>query len=283
MVKRAVRHRIDADYFLADAWFGNKPTIRLAHEVNTVPIVRMKNDKTVYRYCIIKAGRKVYQTYNAQQLYQQVVRKNWTSCADTPYQSVSVDVELNLAKSDKEPAQWVKAQLLYVRGAAKEDKPTVGKKDWALFLTTDLALTPQKILEIYALRWGIEVYFKEAKQYLGWLKEQTETFASHVASLHLCAIRYAMLVYAKAQNNNRVCDMRRDMKEQLTLLSYGKKLWGLFRFLIQVSLNEIQDELSGQIKLIMDTLDKNILSFFTQALQLDQQTLNLESREHARL
>ena len=72
--------------------------------------------------------------------------------------------------------------------------------------------------------------------------------------------------------------MRRDMEEQLTLLSYGKKLWGLFRFLIQVSLNEIQDELSGQTKLIMDTLDKNILSFFTQALQLDQRTLNLESR-----
>ncbi len=277
MVKRAVRNRIDADYLLADAWFGNKPTIRLAHEVNTVPILRMKNDKTLYRYCIVKEGRKTYHHYNAQQLHQKVVRKNWKMCTDTPYQSVSVEVELNLAQSDKEPEQWVKVQLLYVRGVVKEDKPVVGKKDWALFLTTDLALSPQKILEIYALRWGIEIYFKEAKQYLGWLKEQTETFASHIASLHLCAIRYTMLVYAKAQNNNRVCDVRRDMKEQLTLLSYGKKLWGLFRFLIQVSLNEIQDELKGQIKLIMDTLDKNILRFFTQALQLDQRTLNLES------
>ncbi len=278
MVKRAVRNHIEADYFLADAWFGNKPTIRLAHEVNSIPIVRMKNDKTLYRYCTIKDGRKVYQNYNAQQLHQEIVRKNWKTCADTPYQSVSVNVELDLAKSDKEPAQWVNVQLLYVRGAAKEEKTTVGKKDWALFLTTDLALSPQKVLEIYALRWGIEVYFKEAKQYLGWLKEQTETFASHIASLHLCAIRYAMLVYAKAQNNNRVCDIRRDMGEQLTLLSYGKKLWGLFRLLIQVSLNEIKNELSGQIKLIMDTLDKNILNFFTQALQLDQRTLNLESR-----
>lgn len=270
MVKRAVKNRIEADYFLADAWFGNKPTIRLAHEANTVPILRMKNDKTRYRHCTIKKGRKVCQEYNAQQLYQEAVRKHWTACADTPYQCVSVEVELDLASSAKAPAQWVKAQLLYVRGAAKDDKPTVGKKDWALFLTTDLALSPQQILEIYALRWGIEVYFKEAKQYLGWLKEQTETFASHIASLHLCAIRYAMLVYAKAQHHNRICEMRRDMEEQLTLLSYGKKLWGLFRFLIQVSLNEIQNKLSGQIKLIMDTLDKNIFSFFTQALQLDQ-------------
>lgn len=280
MVKRAMRHRIEADYLLADAWFGNKPTIRLSHEANMVPILRMKNDKTLYRYFTIEEGRKVYQNLNAQQLHQLVVKKNWKACTNTPYQCVSIEVELNLALSKKEE-EWVKVQLLYVRGTTTDDKPTVGKKDWALFLTTELALTPQIILEIYALRWGIEVYFKEAKQYLGWLKEQTETFASHIASLHLCAMRYAMLVYAKAQNNNRVCDMRRTVEEQLTLLSYGKKLWGLFRFLIQLSLNEIQDELDGKVKLILDTLDKNILSFFKQALQLDQRTLDLESAEQA--
>lgn len=110
MVRRAVRNRIEADYFLTDAWFGNKPTIRLAHEANTVPIVRMKNDKTLYRYCCIQSGHKVCQSYNAQQIYQEVVRKNWKNCANTPYQSVSVEVELNLATSDKEQEQWVKVQ-----------------------------------------------------------------------------------------------------------------------------------------------------------------------------
>ncbi|NQY63357.1 MAG: hypothetical protein HRT38_06415 [Alteromonadaceae bacterium] len=29
------------------------------------------------------------------------------------------------------------------------------------------------MLEIYALRWGIEVYFKEVKQKLGFFKEQS--------------------------------------------------------------------------------------------------------------
>jgi len=281
MVKRAVRHRIEADYFLADAWFGNKSTIRLAHEANTVPVVRMKNNKLRYRYGVSKAGRRVYSDYTAQELYQVAVKKNWKACASTPYQSVVVDIELNLATSEKEPAQWIKARLLYVRGAAKDEKTTVGKKDWALFLTTDLALTPQKILEIYALRWGIEVYFKEAKQHLGWLKEQTETFASHVASLHLCAIRYALLVCAKAQRYSRVCDSRRDVEEQLTLLSYGRKLWEFFRLLIQLSLNEIKDELNNQVGLITETLDKSIRRFFEQALQLDHRTLSLESKVQA--
>jgi len=281
MVKRAVKHDIEADYFLADAWFGNKPTIRLAHEVNTVPIVRMKNNKTRYRYVSYQDGQEVRSEYTAQQLYKEVVKKNWKRCgSSSPYQSVSVEVELNLASTDKEPEQWVKTKLLFVRGAAKGEKQTVGKKDWALFLTTDVSLTPQEILEIYALRWGIEVYFKEAKQHMGWLKEQTETFASHIASLHLCAIRYAMLVCAKARDGGRMCDMRKSVEEQLTLLSYGKRLWGLFRLIIEMSLDELKDELDGKIELIMNTLDKNIMRFFTQALQLDHRTLELESKEY---
>ncbi|MCU7879155.1 MAG: hypothetical protein KZQ66_17120 [Candidatus Thiodiazotropha sp. (ex Lucinoma aequizonata)] len=35
----------------------------------------------------------------------------------------------------------------------------VGKKDWVLFLTTDIRLSMSKMLETYALRWGIEIYF----------------------------------------------------------------------------------------------------------------------------
>ena len=54
-------------------------------------------------------------------------------------------------------------------------EPEVGKKDWALFVCTDTTLSTSKILEVYALRWGIEVYFKEAKQHLGFLAEQTRT------------------------------------------------------------------------------------------------------------
>ena len=36
-------------------------------------------------------------------------------------------------------------------------------------LTTDPQMSMIRILEVYALRWGIEVYFKEAKQHLGFL------------------------------------------------------------------------------------------------------------------
>jgi IS4 transposase len=41
------------------------------------------------------------------------------------------------------------------------------------------------VLEIYALRWAVEVYFKEAKQHLGFLKEQSIHYAAYIASIHL--------------------------------------------------------------------------------------------------
>jgi hypothetical protein len=52
---------------------------------------------------------------------------------------------------------------LFVR-SVNEAKQQASKYDWALFLTTDSQLEDEKILEVYALRWGIEVYFKEAKK-----------------------------------------------------------------------------------------------------------------------
>ena len=64
------------------------------------------------------------------------------------------------------------------------------KDNWGVFLSTDIRLSPEEILSIYSLRWGIEVYFKEIKQHFGFLKEQTGDYAVQYASIHLAAIRF---------------------------------------------------------------------------------------------
>jgi len=75
--------------------------------------------------------------------------------------------------------------LVFVRGVADSDKQQPGKHDWVVFLSTDSHLEPQKILELYAMRWAIEVYFKESKQHLGFLKEQARHNACYISSIHL--------------------------------------------------------------------------------------------------
>ena len=90
----------------------------------------------------------------------------------TEKQFIPLDSELYIsrvkAKPLKEPDHWIKVKLLFVRGVI-EEKQRAGKHDCALFFSTDSYLSDERILEIYALRWGIEVYFKEAKQKLGFL------------------------------------------------------------------------------------------------------------------
>ena len=134
-----------------------------------------------------------------------------------------------------------------------------------------------KILETYALRWGIEVYFKEAKQHLGFLKEQTATFASHTASIHLCAIRYLMLVHNKLEDQDaRIGEIRSQIQDQLDSLSFAARLWQLFRAILSGTRNELQAVPGSSAGMIMRAIDQRVHAFFIRSLQLDAFTMRLE-------
>ena len=81
---------------------------------------------------------------------------HFSSIEGQKYQAKIVDVELNLAEN-KDAEKWVKVRLLFVRGNAGDTQTTAGKHDWAVFLTTDMNLSSAEILELYALRWAIEI------------------------------------------------------------------------------------------------------------------------------
>lgn len=40
-------------------------------------------------------------------------------------------------------------------------------KDWICIVSTDINLSPEKVIELYGRRWSIEVAFKAQKSYLG--------------------------------------------------------------------------------------------------------------------
>jgi len=62
---------------------------------------------------------------------------------------------------------------------------------------TDLDLDFERAYKTYATRWSIEVFFKEAKQYLGLGKCESRDFDAQVAHTSLCLIRYNILSVAK--------------------------------------------------------------------------------------
>jgi SRSO17 transposase len=278
MINRAQRAGINADYLLADAWFGTKPMIRTALDAELTPLLRMKKSTMKYRLTQSCQGVQKMQDLDVQALYQTCIRCRWERIKGQPYQAKPLDVELNLNDSTDKETQWIKVRLLFVRGLGADEKQQAGKNDFAVFLTTDITLEPQQMLEIYALRWSIEVYFKEGKQYLGFLKEQSNHYAAYVASIHLTAIRFCMLVIAKAQF---LCDgfaqVRNELTANINAIDYAARLWGFFRALIAGALDEMKALLGDVVNQVMETIERHVEGFFVQALQLDSRTLRLEA------
>ena len=118
------------------------------------------------------------------------------------------------------------------------------------------------------------MYFKEAKQHLGFLAEQTRTFVSHTASIHLRAIRYLMLVHA-VSGGARIGQCRADIEEQLNLMSFAARLWQIGAIICD-TLDELGDTLGCTAEALMKAFDEKVNQFFTKSLQLDAFTMRLE-------
>ena len=201
------------------------------------------------------------------------MRTAWQPIRGQKYQAKIVDVELNLAEN-KDSEEWVKVRLLFVRGNAGDTQAPAGKHDWAVFLTTDTALSPAEILELYSMRWAIEVYFKEAKQHLGFLKEQSNHYAAYIASIHLTAIRFCLLVIAKqTQGFGNIAQARQTLCSNSTDISFAGKLWQVFRVVISGALDGLKAILCDAVAMVMDVIEAHIECWFLQVLQLDVRTL----------
>lgn len=275
MLSRAVRSGFHADYVAADAWFGNKEMMRTALSLDMTAILRMKKNKLKYR---VKLERR-WQRLNANELYQKAVRKQWRKVIDMPWKAVEMLVQVDLSSETGKYAKpdYRTVKLLFVRGVNEEPDIDGSRKDWALFLSTDPQIATNTMLTTYALRWGIEVYFKEAKQHLGFLQEQTISFSSHTASIHLCAIRYLMLVHGKLDRpNSSVGQIRTDIQDQLNSLSFATQLWQIFRAIICGTLESFSTKLGRAVKQIMAAVDNKIDEFFVRSLQLDAFTMVIE-------
>jgi hypothetical protein len=95
MMKRAQRDGLNADYLVADAWFGTKPMIRTALDLGVCPILRMKKNNMKYR-SVIKGRKK--ELLDAKELYAQAIKGEWKRVRGLPWKSVALEVELDLSE-----------------------------------------------------------------------------------------------------------------------------------------------------------------------------------------
>jgi len=265
MLRRAVRKGFRAKYFVADSWYGCRDIIVACLSLHITPVLRMKRGNQKYRY------QGAWRT--ADELWAAYAHGTLQKIPGLPYKAATIDLLMDLSTEGK-TADLNPVRLLFVRGIDPDKK----KKDWALFLTTDCDLEPAKILEIYALRWGIEVYFKEVKQHMGMLKEQTMSFASHIASIHLAALRYLLLLEAVRYSGRlKFGEMRNAVGADLRARSYAALLWEVFRALIAGALANLEQILGEQtVKRVLHAIDADVNEFLDHILQMDYTALHAE-------
>ena len=145
------------------------------------------------------------------------------------------------------------------------------------------SLSDQRILQVYALRWSIEVYFKEIKQNLGLWKEQSGRYQVAYASVHLAALRYLLLFEGMLRSGRLTYGEFRDRQSgQILVLTYATLLWQLFRALIEGALEGLVCDLGRKVvRQISEAIDQSVEEFSTQALQMkpDQVAVQLEAEQ----
>ena len=144
MLSRAVKNGFVADYVLVDSWFCCLELVKkvLSFYKKGIHLVAMaKMNKT--KYTLVSNSR----LYTAKELLRKY-RKQCHRSRKLKAKYINVPVYFG----------DIRVNLFFVR---------LGRcNDWKLLLTTDLSLGFNKMMEIYHIRWSIETFFKEAKQYL---------------------------------------------------------------------------------------------------------------------
>lgn len=166
MIKHAVKKGIIADYVLTDSWFTCWALIETSLNNGLKFIGMFSKVKTLF-------------TYNNKKLtYKEIRRIN--------KKNIKRNKRFNLYYI-RTVVDW-KGQKMVLYSTRR------GKRgNWKTIISTDLKLNFNDTVEIYQIRWSIEVFFKESKQMLGLGKSQSNDFDAQIADITISLVQYIFL------------------------------------------------------------------------------------------
>jgi hypothetical protein len=244
MLKRAVAHGFRFDYVLVDSWFTCEALVDA--------VLGIKNQVT-HLIGMYKNGKTFFTFRDKQQTYSQI-----RNCQGTPKRCRKLKLYYHQAKVKLKGKDL---QLFF----SKQGKN--GK--WKVILTTDTTISFIRLIEIYQIRWTIEVFFKESKQLLALGKCQSNDFDAQIADLTITMIQYMLLTiryrYDTYESKGALFDQ---VKEQIIQQRLNERLWGLFVELVQLLANLFDgiDEMELFEKIVTDELTMRKLTKMFQLI-----------------
>lgn len=236
MVKRACK-KMPVTYLLADSWFTSLALIKCALSCKIHLIGMMKMGNALYTY----KGQEL----TSGQLVQRLAK--------------------TAKRSRKLKAHYIEADVTYKGIEIKLFLSKFGKNGkWQLLLTTDLKLNYSALIKHYQVRWTIEVYFKECKQYLNLGGCQSQSLDAQYAHATIAMIQYILLTLAKrfGEYESKGAVFRQG-GENLAELTLQSRLWGLLLELVQL-LVELLELVIEDIDQLLEKIinQEKILNFF---------------------
>jgi hypothetical protein len=195
MLKQCVKRFILGSYVLMDSWFVNDYMLQEIRKIrngllNVVGMCKMDkrkfevNGKELNSQTIIKMNE-----YNSSEV---------KTC--TKYKSRYIKVDANY--------KGIPVRLFYIKykNATK----------WTLLLTTDLSLSFVKAMELYQIRWSIEVLYRECKQYLRLGQAQNTDFCGQIADATMTMITYTILsLYKRFESYETLGELFRNTQKEM--------------------------------------------------------------------
>ena len=181
MISRAVKHGIIADYVMTDSWFFcfellSKLNRLKKGAIKLISMVKLNNQK----FTLCETGK------------------------DMPVKNILKIKSRKVTRSKKFKANYIKVPCFYKGIRINLFFVKMGKsKRWHLLVTTDLCLNFNQLVELYQIRWSIEVFFKDAKQHLKLGSCQSNCFDAQIADITISMLQYIMLIYFKRVNHQQ--------------------------------------------------------------------------------
>jgi len=218
MIRRAVKNGLIASYVLMDSWFVNDSMIKGIRAIK-------KGAMHILGMC--KIDKRNYLVGNKQMNAHQLITKHervkgkYSRKYKSRYISLVVDYKGETVR------------LFFIQYNRS--------KRWTLILTTDLTLSFVEAIEIYQIRWSIEVLFKECKQYLGLGSSQNTDFDGQIADTTLALITHTVLTLQKRFGSYETMgELFRETQQYLLELTLWERLLRVFYKMI-LQLFEIID------------------------------------------
>ena len=235
MIKKAVKTKVEIDYILMDSWFVCDKMMKFVSKLrgNINLIGMLKNGKAKY-------------TFENKEL--------------TAKQIAEILKKRKKVKRVKKLNMYVAGTTLLYKGSkirvffCKTSK----RGKWHLLVSTDISLSIERAYEIYSIRWSIEVFFKESKQYFGLGKCQAQDFDAQIADITINMIQYNLLSTAKRfVSYETLGQLFRELQDNIRELTISEKIWGLILEVLQIVVDFFNSDFNELITNILKSDTKN--------------------------